>query len=73
MDPNELVEVYSASDANNAEIVRNGLLAEGIKCEIDGEHQGGLAGLSTFEIRLLVRAEDFDRARAYVVGHEPHE
>ncbi len=70
MDPNELTVVYSTSDANTAEILRNAIQAEGIKCEIDGEHQAGLTGVGIMEIKLLVRAEDYDRARAYVEKHD---
>ena len=70
MKPDQLLEVYSTDDANVAEVVRNALHAEGIKCEIDGEHQAGLAGIRAMEIKLLVRAEDFDRARAFIIRHE---
>ena len=72
MKPEDLIEVYSTDDPNNAEVLRNALRAEGIRCEIDGEHQAGLAGLGIMEVKLLVRADDYDRARAYVEQHEPH-
>jgi len=71
MDANKLIEVYSTSDASEAEILRGALHAEGIKCEIDGEGQAGFTGLGIMEIKVLVRAEDFDRARSYVEKHEP--
>lgn len=67
--PNELVSVYSTNNAGEAEILRAALHGEGIKCEIDGENQAGLAGIISMEIRLLVRAEDFDRARKYLEQH----
>lgn len=68
--PNDLVEVYSTNDANDAEILRGALHGEGIKCEIDGKSQAGLIGVGVIEIKLLVLAEDYDRARAYVEQHE---
>lgn len=70
MDANELLTVYTTGDANDAEILRGALHAEGIKCEIEGEGQAGLTGLSIMEINVLVRAEDFDRAKAYVEKHQ---
>jgi hypothetical protein len=70
MKPDDLLEVYSTDSTNDADVLRNALHAEGIKCEIDGEHQAGLAGIGIMEIKLLVRAEDFDRARSYVERHE---
>ena len=70
MDKNELLSVYSTDDPTDAEILRNALHTEGIKCEIDGENQAGLTGLGVMEIKLLVRAEDFDRAKSYVEKHE---
>ena len=71
MDANELMTVYTTNDPNDAEIVSGALHAEGIKCQIDGERQGGLTGLDIMEINVLVRAEDFDRARSFVEKHEP--
>lgn len=67
--PNELVSVYSTNNASEAEILRTALQGEGIKCEINGENQAGLAGMISMEIQLLVRAEDFDRARQYLEQH----
>lgn len=70
MDADDLLSVYSTSDANDAEILRAALHAEGIKCEITGESQGGFTGLGIMKIRLMVRAEDFDRAKSYLEKHE---
>ena len=67
--PNELVSVYSTNNAVEAEILRTALHSEGIKCEIDGENQAGLTGIISMEIRLMVRAEDSDRARKYLEQH----
>lgn len=70
MKPDDLTTVYSTDDANAAEVLCNALHAEGIKCEIDGESQAGLTGVGVLEIKLLVRAEDYDRARSFIDSHE---
>jgi hypothetical protein len=67
--PDDVTEVYSTDDANEAEILRAALHNEGMKCEIDGGGQAGLTGLGMMEIKLLVRAEEYDRARAYIEQH----
>ena len=70
MKPDELMVVYTTDDANSAEILRAALHVEGMKCEIDGEGQAGLTGVGVMTIKLLVRAEDYDRARRFVESHE---
>jgi hypothetical protein len=70
MSTDELLEVYSTDDPIEAEMMRNALRAEGLKCEIDGEGQAGLSGLGIMDVRLCVRAEDFDRARSFLEAHE---
>jgi hypothetical protein len=67
--PDDLLSVYSTDDATDAEIVRAALRGEGLRCEISGENQAGLTGIGGLEIQLLVRAEDFDRARAFLESH----
>ncbi len=70
MKRDDLVEVYTTGDAGQAEILCAALHSEGFKCEIDGETQAGLVGVGVMEIKLLVRAEDFDRARSFLEAHE---
>jgi hypothetical protein len=60
-DPHELVTVYTVQEPTLAELLRQELAAEGIRCEISGENQAGLTGL--LRIDLLVQAMDADRAR----------
>lgn len=67
--PDDLLSVYSTNDASEAEIVRAALHGEGVKCEISGENQAGFTGTGSLKIQLLVRAEDFDRARAFLQRH----
>ena len=67
--PDDLLSVYPTNDASEAEILRTALHGEGLKCEISGEKQGGFTGIGSLEIQLLVKAEDFDRARAFLQRH----
>jgi len=60
-DPHELVRVYSVHEPTLAELLRQELVAQGIRCEISGENQAGLTGV--LNVDLLVQATDVDRAR----------
>ena len=40
-DANEVDVVYTTNDVYEAEIIRNQLHDAGIKCELDGDSQGG--------------------------------
>jgi len=66
----DLVTVYSAPDPIKAEIIKNGLNAEGIRCFIEGENQAGEAGLMAFEVKVQVPAEQADRAIRFIQEHE---
>lgn len=68
MQNEEFTAVYTANNAFQAEIVKAALVEAEIPCYIEGEAQGGLAGL--LDIRLLVRASDAERARALIEEHE---
>jgi hypothetical protein len=67
MDPNELETVFTTNDPSQAHIIQGALQAEGIACEVAGDHQGGFTGI--LAVRLLVRAWDADRARAIIKSH----
>lgn len=69
--PMDLVEVYTVTDPNLAEIIKASLQHEGIACWIEGENQAGLAGVLT--ISLLARARDADRARKIIKAYDHHE
>lgn len=69
MNKDNLVTVYTLTDPMLAEIIRNAIHAEGLKCEIGGEHQAGITGV--LKIEILVRAEDEDAARRIIQKHEP--
>ena len=62
--PKKIVPVFVTTDLAQAEIAKNKLIAEGIQCELERQTQGGFAEI--VNIRVLVRAEDFDRARTAI-------
>ena len=63
-DANEVEVIYMTHDVYEAEIIRNELHEAGIKCELDGESQGGFTEI--VETKLLVHAWDADRARRMI-------
>jgi hypothetical protein len=67
--PDDILTVYTTGNATEAEVLRAALEAEGIQCQVGGESQAGLAGVETMSIQLLVRADDFDRAKAFLEQH----
>jgi hypothetical protein len=71
MEINDPVCVYTLNDGVKAEIIKNFLDAEGIRCYLDGENAGDL-GIAAFDIRVMVAAGDADRARRLLEEREPH-
>jgi hypothetical protein len=71
MEYNELVTECTVADPIKAEIVKNALNAEGIRCWLEGIHQAGATGLMALDIKVQVRAGDADRAGKYLKSHEP--
>ncbi len=69
MDANEPVVVATTTNFPEAEILKNLLENEGLKCELEGENQGSLTGV--LGISVMVRAWDADRARKILAAHEP--
>ncbi len=70
-DANGVEVVYTTNDVYEAEIIRNQLHDAGIKCELDGDSQGGFTEI--VETKLLVRAGDTDRARKLIEGQTTDE
>lgn len=66
----QLVTVYTVNNPVKAEIVRNALHDEGIRCFVDGENQAGETGMAALEIRIQVPIGDADRARKFIESHE---
>lgn len=70
MDPAELVTVYTVANPVEAEIIKNALEAEGIRCFVENEGQAGEIGLTGLEIRINVPATAAERARVFIEEHE---
>ena len=70
MDIHDPVSVCSLGDSVRAEIIKNALEAEGIRCFLDGRNQGAFTGIPAMQINVLVDAINADRARKVIEGHE---
>jgi len=70
MDTNDLVAVYTVANPVKAEIIKNALAEEGIRCFIEGENQAGESGLIGIAIRLFVPTADAKRAAMFIDEHE---
>ncbi|HEX5442613.1 MAG TPA: site-2 protease family protein [Pirellulales bacterium] len=71
LDADRPVVAYATTNLSEAEIVKNALMAEGIRCSLDAENQGGFAGV--LAVKVLVRAWDEERARNVIDQHtHPH-
>ena len=65
MDPLEPVEVYTAFNPTEAEIIKNMLNAEGLDATVSGDAQGGFQG-ATPEVAVMVHSRDRERARELI-------
>jgi putative signal transducing protein len=70
VDPNDPVVLQTTTNLAEAEILKNALEAEGIKCELEGENQASFTGV--LGVRVLVRAWDEERARKVLAEHGHH-
>jgi Putative prokaryotic signal transducing protein len=70
MDSQELVTVYTVGNPVQAEIIKNALQANGIRCFLDGINQAAEAGLMALEIKVQVAPADADKARKLVESHD---
>lgn len=66
----ELVVVYTLSDPIKAEIIKNALAVEGIRCFLDGMNQMVGPGVPVFTIHVQVAPEDAERAAQFIRQHE---
>ena len=69
MDPLEPVEVYTAFNPTEAEIIKNMLDAEGLEATVAGDAQGGFQG-ATPEVAVMVHSRDGERARELIRVHQ---
>ncbi len=65
-----LVTLVSVADPVQAELIHNMLTDHGIENHIDGERQGGFTG--TFEIGIVIRATDKEKAKEFIEVHFPN-
>ena len=72
MEKNDLVTGYSATDPTTAEIIKNFLDAEGIRCFLENENQGGFEGITGMAVHVQVPEGSADYARKLLKQHEPH-
>jgi hypothetical protein len=71
MDHNDLVTVYTLGDPIKADIIKNALHAEGIRCFLEGHNQAGdPLNLMSIDIKIQVPAADADRAARFIQKHE---
>ena len=71
MDMNDdLVPVYTVANPVKAEIIKNALAEEGIRCFIEGENQAGEVGLIGIAIRLFVPPDQAEEAARFIAEHE---
>lgn len=67
----ELSTVYSVINPIEAEIIRNALKSEGIRCVLEGAQQAAAVGVQAFPIKIQVRANDADRASRLIRERGP--
>jgi hypothetical protein len=70
MESHDLVTIYTLANPVTAEIIKNALQSEGIRCFLDGINQAAEPGLIGLEIKVLVAPSDADRARKLVESHD---
>lgn len=70
MDSQDLVTVYTVGNPVQAEIIKNALQADGIRCFLDGINQACEPGLMGLEIKVQVPIGDADRARKLIESHD---
>jgi hypothetical protein len=72
MDINEPYVVFTTSDPIKADLIKNLLNAEGIKCVLEGHDQSFGPGFLPIDIKVLVEAGHADQARHLILKHEHH-
>lgn len=71
MDIHDLVTVYTVTNPVEAEVIKNALQDEGMRCFLEGSTQAGEVGIGAFEIKIQVPAGDADRAGKFIHAHAP--
>lgn len=68
MSDDTLVPIYTTPNIAKAEVIRAALEGEGIRCDIENEHQGSLTGVTN--VRLFVPLSLRDQAVEFIDQHE---
>lgn len=68
MSEESMVPIYTTPNISKAEVIRAALEGEGIRCEIDNEHQAGFTGVTN--VSLFVLESDRDAAVQFIDLHE---
>ncbi len=68
MSEDSLVPIYTTRNIAKAEVIKVALEGEGIRCEIENEHQAGLTGVT--KVRLFVLERNKDAAVEFIDAHE---
>lgn len=72
MDFTDPYVVFTTSDPIKADLIKNMLEAEGIKCALEGHDQSFGPGFIAIDIKVLVEAGHADQARKLIQQHEHH-
>jgi hypothetical protein len=74
MELTDPVVVYTLDNPVHADVIKNYLLSEGIRCQLEGHDQGGglFPGFIAVDIKVMVSAVDADRAVRLIEQHEIH-
>ncbi len=72
MDINEPYVAFTTSDPIKADLIKNMLQNEGIKCALEGHDQSFGPGFLPIDIKILVEAGSADHARHLILQHEHH-
>ena len=63
-----LVVLQTYDNSTQAEIARSMLECAGIFCALHGEYMSTIYTIGAFPVRLMVRAEDFEKAQSLLQG-----
>jgi hypothetical protein len=71
MHPDDIVRLATASNPQEAYLLRQALDEEGIQCRVVGDMlDAGLGDISGIRPEVWVHRDDLDRARSVLVKHE---
>lgn len=72
MDIHDPLVIFKTSDPIKADLIKNLLNAEGIRCVLEGHDQSFGPGFLPIDIKVIVEAGSADMARHLIKKHEHH-